>query len=84
MKTVIAKIDDETVRELDRLAGERSRSDLLREAIGQYIARRRIDERRAQVEAYMRSASEQRSMRELAESDMDHAADLLARTEGGN
>ena len=81
MKTVVAKLDDETVRELDSLAVGSSRSDVIRDAIRRYIAAAKIELRRRQVEEFVRSSDERNRMRELAESDMDEAAELLACSE---
>jgi len=81
MKTIIARVDDKVADELDQLAKGTTRSELVREAIREYVAHRRIEERRRQVEEYMRTTDEHEWMRELAESDMDHAAELLEREE---
>ncbi len=82
MKTVVAKLDDETTRELDRLARGRSRSDVIRDAIRRHIAAAKIEQRRREVEEYVRTPGERNKMRELAESDMGEAAELLALSEG--
>lgn len=82
-KAIVAKLDEETVKELDKLAEGTSRSEVVREAVRQYIYKRKIDQRRQEVEEYMRTATdhERKLMRELAESDMDEAAELLWRAE---
>ena len=81
MKAIVAKLDDETASALDELAQGSSRSEVIRTAIRQYLAAQRIGQRKREVEEYMRTSGESQMMRELAEADMDHAADLLARTE---
>lgn len=81
-KTVVAKLDEETLKQLDKLAEGTSRSEVVREAVRQYICTRKIDRRRQEVEAYNRSTREREAMRQLAESDMAEAADLLQQAEG--
>lgn len=83
MRTIVAKIDDETFEQLEKLSGGRQRSDTVRSAIKHYIAAQRIKARRREVEEYMRSRSsdEAKLTRDLAEADMDEAARLLARVE---
>ena len=82
MKTIVAKLDDDTFRQLEELAEDQSRSEVVRTAIREFIARQRIERRGREVEEYMRTSGESETMRQLAEADMDHAADLLARAEG--
>ena len=81
MKTIVAKVDDETLRQLDEVAGDESRSEVVRAALRDYIAKHRIERRRHEVEEYMRTSGEREAMGQLAEVDMDHAAELLARAE---
>lgn len=81
MRSIIAKFDDDTVRELDELAKNSTRSEVLREAVRHYIAVHRIEQRRREVEEFIRSGGDREAMRQLAESDMDNAADLLRRVE---
>jgi predicted transcriptional regulator len=83
LRTIVAKLDDETCRQLDEMAGDRPRSEIVRTAIRQFLARQRFEKRKREVEEYMRTrtAGEAEMMRELAEADMDHAAELLARVE---
>jgi metal-responsive CopG/Arc/MetJ family transcriptional regulator len=81
MKPIVAKLDDDTIRELDHLAQGSSRSEVVREAVREYIVSRKMAIRRREVEEYMRTSGERQAMRDLAESDMDHAAELLYRVE---
>jgi len=80
-KAIVAKVDEKTLKELDTLAEGTSRSEVVREAVRQYIYRRKMDKRRQEVEEYMRTATDQEFLRQLAESDMDEAAELLRRVE---
>lgn len=81
MKPVVAKLDEETIREIDDLAKGSSRSDVVREAVRQYICTQKVARRKREVEEYMRRAEDREAMKCLAGSDMDHAAELLDRTE---
>ena len=81
MKPIVAKLDDETLRQLDDLAKGTSRSQVVREAVREYIVSRKMAIRRREVEEYMATSSERGAMRELAEANMDHAAELLYRVE---
>jgi predicted transcriptional regulator len=81
MKTIVAKLDDDTFRQLEELARDQSRSEVVRTAIREFIAKQRIERRRREVEEYMRTSGESKMMREIAEDNMDHAAELLARAE---
>lgn len=81
MKTLTMKIDDDLARELEEIAADGSRSEVIRAAVRQYIASYRIRKRRAEVEAYNRASAEEEPTRELAEADMDEAAQLLDRVE---
>ena len=81
MKPIVAKLDDETLRELDDLAKGTSRSQVIREAVREYITVRKVERRRREVEEYMRTSGERQAMRDLAEANMDHAAELLHRVE---
>ena len=81
MKPMVAKLDEETIRELDEIAKVSTRSDVIREAVRQYICAHKISRRRREVEEYMRRTKDGEAMKCLAESDMDHAAELLDRAE---
>ncbi len=81
MKPIVTKFDEETIRELDELAEGSSRSDMVREAVRQYICTQKVARRKREVEEYMRQAKDREALKCLAESDMDHAAELLDRTE---
>ena len=81
MRTIVAKLDDETCRQLDEAASGRPRSEVVRTAIRQFLARQRIERRRREVEKYMGTSGESEMMREMAEANVDDAADLLARVE---
>jgi len=81
-KAIVTKLDEKTLEELDRLAEGTTRSEVVREAVRQYIYARKIDERRQEVEAYNRTSKDQEAMRRLAESDMADAAELLEQAEG--
>lgn len=81
-KAIVTKLDEKTLEELDRLAEGTTRSEVVREAVRQYICARKIDERRQEVEAYNRTRKDQEAMRRLAESDMADAAELLEQAEG--
>ena len=81
MKTIVVKVDDETYRQLKETAGEESRSEIVRAALRDYLAKQRIGKRRREVEEYMRLSGERTAMKRLAEADMDHAAELLERVE---
>ena len=81
MRTIVAKLDDSTADALDELAQGSSRSEVVRTAIRQFLARQRIEKRKREVEEYMRASGESEMMKELAEADMEHAAELLARAE---
>jgi metal-responsive CopG/Arc/MetJ family transcriptional regulator len=81
-KAIVAKLDEKTLEELDRLAEGTTRSEVVREAVRQYIYARKIDQRRQEVEAYNRTSKDQEAMRRLAESDMADAAELLEQAEG--
>lgn len=80
-KAIVAKLDEETVKELDKLAEGTSRSEVVREAVRQYIYKRKIDQRRQEVEEYMRTATDRELMKELAEASAIEAAELLERVE---
>ena len=41
----------------------------------------KLELRRREVEEYMRTSGERQAMRDLAEANMDHAAELLERVE---
>ena len=81
-KTIVAKLDEKTLEELDKLAEGTTRSEVVREAVRQYIYTRKIDQRRREVEEYNRTATDREFLRQLAESDMPEAAELLRRVEG--
>ena len=81
MKPIVAKLDEETIRELDYLAQGSSRSEVVREAVREYIVSRKMAIRRREVEEYMATSNEREFMRELAEANADHAAELLDRVE---
>ncbi len=83
MRTIVAKLDDETYRQLDEFANGRPRSQIVRTAIEHFLAKQRFEKRKREVEEYMRTrpASEAQLLTDLAEADMDHAAELLARVE---
>jgi len=81
-KAIVARLDEKTLEELDRLAEGTTRSEVVREAVRQYIYARKIDQRRQEVEAYNRTSKDQEAMRRLAESDMADAAELLEQAEG--
>jgi metal-responsive CopG/Arc/MetJ family transcriptional regulator len=81
MGTIIAKIDEETLRALDEMSGGGPRSEVIRKALRQYVARHKLEERRRQVEEYVSSGGEAQEMSRLAESDIDEAAELLRKAE---
>ena len=81
MTTVVVKLDDETLHDLDDLARDSSRSDVLRKAVRQYVARAKLEKRRREVREFMRNEAARREMSRMAEADMDEAARLLKRAE---
>lgn len=81
-KVIVAKLDEKTLKELDKLAEGTTRSEIVREAVRQYICTRKMEQRRHEVKEYNRSTNEREFMRQLAESDMPEAAQLLDQVEG--
>lgn len=81
MVSVVAKIDEETLGALDKLCAGKSRSEIIRKALRQYVARHKLEERKQKVLEYMKDSSESEAMRQLAESGIDEAAELLQRAE---
>ena len=80
-KAIVAKLDEKTIEELDRLAEGTTRSEVVREAVRQYICNRKKEKRRQEVEEYMRTATDRKLMRELAEASAIEAGKLLQRLE---
>lgn len=84
MKSITVKLDDETVRDLEALVREKgveNQSDLVRQALRRFIAQERLTSRRAALSRYIQDVEAQSRMSDMADVDVDEAAQLLRQVE---
>lgn len=84
MAPITIKLDDETLRGLDELAHGSTRSDVVRKAVVQYIAKAKLEKRRQEVQVYARDEAVRSEMSRMAEADIDESIAVLARLEREN